>query len=614
VTGTVFGSEARVRRPAVLIVVFGVLLVLVGVTATAQAVMVSTYASTSTVASIVDGDVGTIRSLVADRLDGFDPANPDATSLTDLDAALAALLAKGGLAHVELRSPDGTVLAASDPSLVGRTRPADAGFAAAVAGEPWVGIDDAARAGLAGVSLPPAVTSVITEHLPLRQGATTRLVVSLWRDAAPMLARLDDLRRDVVLVTLTAAIVAGGVLFAVFRSAQRRISRQTEALVSANRLDALTGTLNHGAIVAHLAREVEQALTVPAPLEVALLDIDNFRSLNDTHDHRAGDDVLLLVADTIREHLPDGVTLGRYGPDEFLLVATGPAVAVLEATVERVTHALRGVAVEFDGGERLPVTVSGALCRFPDHGHSVTDLLATVASTLQEAKAGGGDRVVVADDEVQEGPALNSFDVFQGLILAIDGKDRYTKRHSEDVARYGEFLGRRLGLDDDTLRTLRVAGLLHDVGKIGIPDAVLRKAGRLTADEFEVVKQHVVLGDLIVRDLPDLDAVRAGVRHHHERWDGAGYLHGLAGEEIPEIARILAVADAFSAMTTTRPYRKALDVREALLRMTDAADTQLESRLVEAFIRGIETAPDAPLPGNDVGKSPALWTPGRQVA
>ena len=606
-----FGSETRVRRPAVLIVVFGVLLVLVGVTATAQAVMVSTYASTTTVRSIVDGDIGTIRSLVADRLDGFDPANPGPGSLADLDAALAAMLAKGGLAHAELRAPDGTVLASSDPAQVGRARPGDAGFAAAVAGEAWVGIDEGARAAIEGVTLP---ATVITEHLPLRERGVTRLVVSLWRNADPMLAQLDELRRDVVLVTLTAAIVAGAVLFAVFRSAQRRISRQTEALVSANRLDALTGTLNHGAIVAHLAREVEAALTEPAPLGVALLDIDNFRSLNDTHGHRAGDDVLLLVADTIREDLPEDVTMGRYGPDEFLLVATGTSVADLDTTVDRVGRSLREVSLEFDGEERLPVTMSGALCRFPDHGHSVTDLLATVASTLQEAKAGGGDRVVVADDQVHEGPALNSFDVFQGLILAIDSKDRYTKRHSEDVARYGEFLGRNLGLDDDTLRSVRVAGLLHDVGKIGIPDAVLRKPGRLTVEEFEVVKQHVALGDLIVRDLPDLDAVRAGVRHHHERWDGAGYLEGLAGDAIPEIARILAVADAFSAMTTTRPYRKALDVREALVRLTDAAGSQLESRLVEAFIRGIETAPDAPLPGNDIGKTGALWTPRQRVA
>jgi HD-GYP domain-containing protein (c-di-GMP phosphodiesterase class II) len=120
-----------------------------------------------------------------------------------------------------------------------------------------------------------------------------------------------------------------------------------------------------------------------------------------------------------------------------------------------------------------------------------------------------------------------------------------------------------------------------------------------------------VLGDMIVRDLPDIEAVRGGIRHHHERWDGDGYVDRLAAEEIPLIARILAVGDAFSAMTTTRPYRKALDVQEAIRRLEDAAGTQLEERLVVAFVTGLETAANPPMPGEDV---PArLWTP-RAVA
>jgi HD-GYP domain-containing protein (c-di-GMP phosphodiesterase class II) len=169
-----------------------------------------------------------------------------------------------------------------------------------------------------------------------------------------------------------------------------------------------------------------------------------------------------------------------------------------------------------------------------------------------------------------------------------------------------------VGLEPELIEAIRVAGLLHDVGKIGIPDHVLRKPGKLTADEYEIVKQHVALGDMIVRDVPDLDLVRAGIRHHHERWDGEGYLHRLAGEEIPLIARILAVGDAFSAMTTTRPYRKALDIREALTRLGDAAGTQLDDALVEAFVRGIETDADAPLPGDDAARR-SRWTP-RRVA
>ncbi len=158
-----------------------------------------------------------------------------------------------------------------------------------------------------------------------------------------------------------------------------------------------------------------------------------------------------------------------------------------------------------------------------------------------------------------------------------------------------------------------MAGLLHDVGKIGVPDQILRKPGSLTADEYAIVKQHVALGDLIVRDLPDVDVIRAGVRHHHERWDGDGYLDRLAGEEIPLVARILAVGDAFSAMTTTRPYRKALSLDEALRRLEDAAGTQLDERLVALFVKGIETIDGAPLPGADV-QSLRLWTPYRQVA
>src|SRR4029079_11206177 len=175
-----------------------------------------------------------------------------------------------------------------------------------------------------------------------------------------------------------------------------------------------------------------------------------------------------------------------------------------------------------------------------------------------EAKASGGDRACVARVGEEERVVVGGFDVLQGLVIAVDTKDRYTKRHSEDVARYALFLARRMGLDEDTCETIRLAGLLHDVGKIAIPDIILRKPSKLTADEYAMFQQHVALGDAIVRNVPNVELVRAGIKHHHERWDGRGYLEGLEGDEIPMIGRILAVADAFSAMTTTRPYRKAL--------------------------------------------------------
>jgi diguanylate cyclase (GGDEF)-like protein len=608
----VFGSRPRTRRPLLLIIVFGAFLAIIGITATAQAVLVSLHFSAGTLNTIVASDSATVRAVLNHTLQlrDLDPASgPTSASRAALQQELTSLAGPGEILRVELRRPDGTIVAASDPALVGVVVPPDGAAAGVGSGQPSVGLVDLgdAEAGPGDLGSP----TVLREFLPISTGGQVRGVVGIWRDAVPILARLDEIRRDVVLVTLTAAIVAAVLLFLIFRSAQGRLTRQTAALVEATQRDSLTGTLNHGALVAHLAREIEHARAAGTPLGVALVDLDNFRLLNDNHGHRAGDEALLAVADQLRRQIPPTVTLGRSGPDEFLLIAPAESVVELEPALIRLRTALADLSLQFEATERLPVTISAGLCAYPEHGSSATALLAAASRVLEEAKASGGDTVRVAGDGSDEDTQTSGFDVLHGLVLAVDTKDRYTKRHSEDVARYGVYLARRLDLDPDLIRTIQVAGLLHDVGKIGIPDGILRKPGKLTDAEYDVVKQHVALGDMIVRDVPDIDLVRAGIRHHHERWDGDGYLDRLAGEEIPLIARILAVGDAFSAMTTTRPYRKALDLREALTRLEDAAGTQLDELLVKAFVEGIETDADAPLPGVDTPAS--LWAP-RRVA
>ena len=395
-----------------------------------------------------------------------------------------------------------------------------------------------------------------------------------------------------------------------FRASQARLTRQHRQLLDATRTDALTGLLNHGAVVARLAEELEAARGTDGRIGVALVDIDNFRLLNATHGHDAGDQVLLMVAGLAEREQPASI-VARYGPDEFLLVRPGAGTADLERTVDRLRSDLEQLSVQFGESERLPVSVSVGICAFPDHAASVTELLSAAAVAVGEAKASGGDGVRIAQSGEEERVMSGSLDVLQGLVIAVDTKDRYTKRHSEDVARYAVFLAQRIGLDDEMLRTIQLAGLLHDIGKIGIPDVVLRKPSKLTDDEYRMFQQHVALGDAIVRDVPNVEIVRAGIRHHHERWDGDGYLEHLGGEDIPVIGRILAVADAFSAMTTTRPYRKALSVTEALKRLGDAAGTQLQEELVTEFITGIETAGDAPLPGEEPTQ---LWRPELWVA
>jgi len=607
-----FGSQPRTRRPLLLILVFGVFLGIIGITATAQSVMVSLHFSTGTLNTVVASDSATVRAILNEsvELDYLDPAvGPSESERAALETQLTALIRPKEILRVELRRLDGTIVAASGPGLAGIAMDAGAS-ASAASGQPSVAIVPSAEAGAGPGDLGSA--TILREFLPISTEGNVRAVIGIWRDAVPILERLDRVRRDIVAVTLTAAIIAAMLLFLIFRSAQGRLTRQTAALVEATRRDPLTDTLNHGALVAHLAAEIERARADGFPLGVALIDIDNFRLLNDNHGHRAGDQALLAVVEELRRHLPESGVMGRYGPDEFLFIAPAAAVVEMEPAVDRLRTALADLSLQFEATERLPVTVSAGLCTYPEHGSSVTLLLAAAASTLEEAKASGGDTVRVAGSSVAGDAVTSGFDVLHGLVLAVDTKDRYTKRHSEDVARYGVFLARRLGLDPELIGSVHVAGLLHDVGKIGIPDPILRKPGKLTAAEYDIVKQHVALGDMIVRDVPDIEIVRAGIRHHHERWDGDGYLDRLEGEGIPLIARILAVADAFSAMMTTRPYRKSLDLREALTRLEDAAGGQLDENLVKVFVAGIETAADAPLPGADV-PSVALWTP-RRVA
>jgi diguanylate cyclase (GGDEF)-like protein len=608
-----FGSPPSARRPLLLILVFGAFLAIIGITATGQAALVSLHVSTGTLNTVVASDSAAVRAVLNDSLQlrDLEPGGATAATQARIGADLRSMTDGGGILRVELRRLDGTIVAASDATLAGLVIPPGAEALAAAAGQPSIGIVPEAAAAAA----PGAFQSdtLLREFLPISAGGDVRGVIGIWRDAVPLLARLDAVRRDVVTVTLSAALIAALLLLLIFRGTQARLSRQAAELVEATGLDPVTGLLNHGALVGHLAEELERARATDAPIGVLLVDLDNFRLLNDTHGHLAGDTALLAVAAELRRRLPPEAVVGRYGPDEFLAIAPASAVVALEPAIDALRAGLADLSLQFESTERLPVTVSAGLCTYPEDGASVTVLLAGAARVLEEAKASGGDAVRVAGrSEADPAPAHSGFDVLHGLVLAIDTKDRYTKRHSEDVARYGAYLARRVGLDDELVDTVHLAGLLHDVGKIGIPDPILRKPGKLTAEEYEIVKQHVALGDSIVRDVPGIELVRAGIRHHHERWDGDGYLHRLAGEEIPLIARILAVGDAFSAMTTTRPYRKALGVREALDRLEDASGTQLDERLVLEFVAAIESDADAPLPGA-TGSGRSLWHP-RRVA
>ena len=584
----------RAPRPIILLLVAGVLLVVVGVTAAGLVLLTSAHVTTNVLNQAVAGDGELVRRFVTDHVTPDDLAGGPLTPLRRLalQPALDQMLAPGAIVHAELVLPNGAVLL-SDGDGGSAPQLGSPDWTVATSGRAVAAFVDADESGDIGPALPDAL---LREFFPVVRDGRVEAVVALWRDAHVTVAALADARRDILVVTLSSAACVALIMWLVFRSAQGRLTRQTIALLEAGRRDPLTGLLNHGAVVDATAAAIERLRSEGGGLAVAFIDIDNLGNLNEARGHETGDQAIGVVARLLERHVGDGL-IGRYGPDEFMVTVQGPAMGTFADTLDGIRTALADVEMHVGAGERLPVTVSIGAGTYPNHGSSVTELLANVGLMLHEAQASGGDAIRWAGEDTTKDPPARTFDILQGLVFAVDAKDRYTKRHSEDVARYALFLAEALDLPAGTRQSLRTAALLHDIGKIGVPDRILRKPGRLDEAEYAAMQQHVLLGDAIVRELPDLQSIRAAIRHHHERWDGAGYLDGLAGDEIPFLARIIAVSDSFSAMTTDRPYRKAFSVDEAIRRLGDAAGSQLDERLVLAFIQAIEHHPHPPLPG-----------------
>ena len=367
--------------------------------------------------------------------------------------------------------------------------------------------------------------------------------------------------------------------------------------------DPLTELLNHRAFYRRLEEEADRAQREGTSLAVAILDLNDFKFFNDAYGHLAGDAVLRQVAGALRGICRSYDSLARYGGDEFTLLAPGVGPEMGQAFSERLRHCLDGIGYQpEDGRNVIPLTLSFGIAFFPQDGPTRLDTLTAADHRLLRMKTGADDE----DDEIDRHRAaltasLEGFSMLEALVTAVDNKDRYTRRHSEDVLKYSLAVARGLDLDEGVQRTLKTAALLHDVGKIGVPDFVLRKPDKLTDQEYQAIQQHAMMGAIIVGAVPGLEETLDAVRHHHERWDGEGYPFGLRGEETPLLARIMAVADAFSAMTTDRPYRKGMKPERAEAILREGAGTQWDPACVAAFL-------------NERGASPLLTPVGPPAA
>ena len=355
--------------------------------------------------------------------------------------------------------------------------------------------------------------------------------------------------------------------------------------------DALTGLYNHRAFQEQLDLELARAAERDHPLAVLMIDIDDFKLFNDTYGHGVGDQILRLASETLVAACREGDVVARYGGDEFIMLLPETDREGAVQVAQRMLQKLQAHGVRVADHEALPLALSIGCATFPEDAKLKHDLLSHADAALYDTKRAGGNDVgivpSVLSDKLDVIPTGATFGALQGLVHAVDAKDRYTREHSQLVTQGAVLLARRLGLSAETCGALRIAGLLHDVGKIGIPDRILRKPGRLDPQEYTIMQQHVALSELIIKEVPHLVDVLSAVASHHERFDGRGYPRGLRGEEIPLLGRIMALADACSAMLLSRPYRKGLSWQEVQEELRRGKGTQFDPDLVEPFIQAI---------------------------
>jgi diguanylate cyclase (GGDEF)-like protein len=363
--------------------------------------------------------------------------------------------------------------------------------------------------------------------------------------------------------------------------------RSTFAALKAMQLaltDPLTGLGNHRHFHERLQRELAAAEESGNALSLCLVDIDDFKGVNDHHGHPVGDRVLGQVASRLRQ----GGESFRLGGDEFAVLLPGlddrSAIAVARSIVERVSAA----QIEQVGN----VTVSAGVATYPIQGAGRDELIRLADSALYWAKEDGKNRARTYEStqielrqlqQLAESPDRTArYRAAASLARAVDARDAYTGSHSERVGDLAARISRRLGLEEPQIELTRLAASLHDLGKLAIPEEILRKPSALNESERLVLQRHPQIGYRMLESL-GVEPIADWVLHHHERWDGDGYPHRLRGDEIPLGARIIFVADAFDAMTSERVYRRPFSQRDALAELERCSGSQFDPVIVDAF-------------------------------
>lgn len=417
-------------------------------------------------------------------------------------------------------------------------------------------LDGGARSPLAAVYFLPLIFAALSYPLP------AVWAISCLDVAAALVVGALAGNPDWTYLGFFAAALGCTAFLCVWQA--RNHERQRKDLARISRTDSLTASLNRRGFEERLDAELGESARGGRPLTLVLIDLDEFKAVNDTLGHAAGDELLCWVVATVRGALRPFDAIGRLGGDEFAVMLPGAARADALEVAARVRETL---------SQRISATMGVAT--FPVDGADREELHRRADAELYAAKHGS---------KLLTSPAPRDLGWAASLAQTVDRRATPPDDHSSEVARYATGIARRLGWDGEELSLLGLAGMLHDVGKVALPDRILRGPDPLSPEEHDQhVRSHPLVGAELVSRVEGLGPAVAWIRHSHENWDGSGYPDGLSGDAIPLGSRILHVADAFASMTGRRSYRSSMSTDDALEELRLAAGVQFDPTCVDAL-------------------------------
>jgi len=382
------------------------------------------------------------------------------------------------------------------------------------------------------------------------------------------------------------SIVLSGLIYIL----SKKQSKYVQKLKDNSYIDGVTETFNHRYFQERLDIEFSKSKRLKSILGIVMLDIDNFKKFNDTFGHKAGDVVLFDTARAIQSAIRAEDIICRYGGDEFVIILPNLKTDEISQITDRIRKNYEAYINQYQDAKNLSISISLGYTTYPDIATIKDELLSQADTALYHAKQQGRNNIKIYKDVFNDIKQILNitesqlFTSLKTLLGTISAKDRYTLGHSERVMDYAVNIGIEKGLNEEDLKVLRIAALLHDIGKIEIPQQILNKKEKLTPEEFSLLQMHPVYSAEIISPLANLGKLYSIVLHHHERFDGNGYPDGIIGENIPLESRILSVVDSFDAMLSDRPYRRSLTYQEAISELQKHSGTQFDKDIVDIFL------------------------------